>query len=249
MKKDRDIVIIGAARTPIGRFGGALSSLRAYQLANVAMEQAMKKAGIEGEQLSDIIFGDCVQGADEANTARTAALAIGIPVEVPAVTIQRQCSSGMQAVIFGTQQILCGDSEIVLAGGVESMSSAPYLLPAARWGQRLQHGQMIDAVWEILYSGSNLLENGRGYIMGATAESHACLLGRAVALPLVTRVAGRGDVLPDGDNGLGDALPVLLPETLDGPQHRLEQRLGFGEDAAHVLPDRGEGFLEGTRPL
>ncbi len=173
MKKDNDIVIIGAARTPIGRFGGILSSLRAYQLANVAMEHALKRAEVEGSQLSDIILGDCVQSADEANTARTAALALGIPADVPAVTVQRQCSSAMQAVVFGTQQILCGDSEIVLAGGVESMSCAPYLLPAARWGKRLQNGQMIDAMWELLYSGSNLLENGQGYIMGQTAENLA----------------------------------------------------------------------------
>lgn len=173
MKKDTDVVIIGAARTAIGRFGGALSGVRAYQLAGVAMKNAMERAGVEGGQLSDVILGDCVQCPDEANTARTAALGIGIPDEVPAVTIQRQCSSAMQAVIFASQQILCADAEIVLAGGVESMSSAPYVLPSARWGKRLQHGQMMDALWELLHSGSNLLEGGKGYIMGQTAENLA----------------------------------------------------------------------------
>ncbi len=173
MKSDNDIVIIGCARTAIARFGGALVGMRAYQLAGVAMAEAMKRAGVEGGQLSDVIMGDCVQCADEANTARTAALGIGIPVEVPAVTIQRQCSSGMQAVILAGQQISCGDSEIVLAGGVESMSNAPYLLPQARWGARLTHGQMMDSMWEMLHSGSNLLEGGKGYIMGQTAENLA----------------------------------------------------------------------------
>jgi acetyl-CoA C-acetyltransferase len=173
MKKENDIVIVGAARTPIGRFGGALAGQRAYQLAGRAMREAMRRAGVEGKQLSDVILGDCVQCADEANTARTAALAIQIPFEVPAVTIQRQCSSAMQAVIFGCQQIFAGDSEVVLAGGVESMSNAPYLLPSARWGKRLQHGQMMDGMWEMLHSGSNLLEDGKGYIMGQTAENLA----------------------------------------------------------------------------
>ena len=173
MKSDKDIVIIGAARTAIGTFGGALAGVRAYELAGVAMKEAMKRAGVEGAQLSDVLVGDCVQCADEANTARTAALGIGIPVEVPAATIQRQCSSAMQAVIFASQQIQCGDSDLVLAGGVESMSNAPYVLPSARWGKRLQHGQMMDSMWEMLHSGSNLLEGGKGYIMGQTAENLA----------------------------------------------------------------------------
>jgi acetyl-CoA C-acetyltransferase len=137
------------------------------------MRQALERAGVAPEMLSDVIMGDCVQCPDEANTARTAALGIGIPDQVPAVTIQRQCSSAMQAVVFGAQQVLCGDSEIVLAGGCESMSNAPYVLPAARWGARLQHGQMMDSMWEMLYSGSNLLEGGQGYIMGQTAENLA----------------------------------------------------------------------------
>ncbi|MBW2618831.1 MAG: acetyl-CoA C-acetyltransferase [Deltaproteobacteria bacterium] len=173
MSKENDIVIIGAARTPIGRFGGVFKTMRAYQLAGVAMAEAMRRAGVEGGQLSDVILGDCVQTPDEANTARTAALGIGIPAEVPAVTIQRQCSSAMQAIAFGAQQISCHDSEVVLAGGCESMSSAPYVLPAARWGARLQHGQMMDSMWEMLFSGSNLLEGGAGYIMGQTAENLA----------------------------------------------------------------------------
>jgi len=173
MKKDTDIVIIGCARTPIGRFGGALKGFRAHQLAGVAMKEAMKRAQVEPGQLSDVILGDCIQCPDEANTARTAALGIGIPEEVPATTVQRQCSSAMQAVTFGAQQITCGDSDIVLAGGTESMSSAPYVLPAARWGARLQHGVMMDSMWELLHSGSNLLEGGKGYIMGQTSENLA----------------------------------------------------------------------------
>jgi len=172
LKSPNDVVIVGAARTPIGKFGEAFKSLRAHQLAATVITEVLKRTNIPGDQLDDVILGDCCQCPDEANTARTAALKAGIPVEVPAVTIQRQCSSAMQALAFGVQQIKAGDSQIVLAGGVESMSSAPYVLMTARWGHRLTHGQMTDAMWEMLHSGSNLLEK-KGYIMGQTAENLA----------------------------------------------------------------------------
>ncbi len=166
-----DIVILSGCRTPIGSFGGSLKDVRAYQLGALVMTEALKRAAVTGDMLDDVIFGDCIQTCDEANTARTAALKAGIPFEVPATTIQRQCASGMQAVIFASQQIIAGDSTIVLAGGVESMSNAPYVLKKARWGARLQHGEMTDAMWDLLHSGSGLL--GEAYIMGQTAENLA----------------------------------------------------------------------------
>jgi len=170
MAKD-DIVILSGCRTAIGSFGQSLKSVKAYQLGAIVMEEALKRAGVKGEELDDVIFGDCIQTSEEANTARTAALKAGIPVEVPAVTIQRQCASGMQATIFGSQQIQAGDSEYVLVGGTESMSNAPYVLKNARWGARLQHGEMTDSMWELLHSGSGLL--GDAFIMGQTAENLA----------------------------------------------------------------------------
>ncbi len=169
--KNQDIVIIAGCRTPIGSFGQTLKDVMAHELGALVMKEALNRAGVEAGMLSDVIFGDCIQTSGEANTARTAALKAGVPVEVPAVTIQRQCASGMQAVIFASQQIITGDSEIVLAGGVESMSNAPYILKKARWGARLQHGEMTDSMWELLHSGSHLL--GEGYIMGQTAENLA----------------------------------------------------------------------------
>jgi len=168
---NKDIVILSGCRTPIGGFGLSLKSLRAYQLAAIVMEEAINRAGIDAGGLGDVIFGDCVQNCDEANTARTAALKAGIPVEVPATTIQRQCSSGMQAIIFASQQIIAGDSDIVLAGGTESMSNAFYALKNVRWGARLQHNEMTDSLWDLLHSGSGLL--GESYIMGQTAENIA----------------------------------------------------------------------------
>ena len=165
---DSHTVIVSAVRTPIGKFGGKLKSFRSFMLAGIVMNEAIRRAGIPSSIIDDIVFGECLQHPAEANTARTAALHAGIPSEVPAVTIQRQCASGMQSVIQGSQSIRSRDADVVLAGGVESMSNAPYYLDSARWGKRLQNGEMTDAVWELLYSGSRV--SHQPMIMGETAE-------------------------------------------------------------------------------
>jgi acetyl-CoA C-acetyltransferase len=169
---DSDVVIVSAARTAIGKFGGALKDVKASRLGAHVIKEVLRRArDLDPMLLDDIILGDCVQCFDEANTARTAALMAGIPFQVPAFTVQRQCSSSMQALSSGVQQIRAGDSEIVLVGGVESMSSGPYYLPNARWGMRLQNHEVIDSVWEMLHSGSRIL--GEPMIMGITSENLA----------------------------------------------------------------------------
>jgi acetyl-CoA C-acetyltransferase len=136
------------------------------------MREVLERANnLDANLISDIIVGDCLQAVDEANTARTAALAAGIPVTVPAFTVQRNCASSMQALISGKQQILSQDGEIVLVAGVESMSSAPYYMDKARWGMRLMNQEVTDSVWEALHSGSRVL--GQPMIMGLTAENLA----------------------------------------------------------------------------
>ncbi len=172
MNRNKDIVIVSAVRTAIGKFGGTLKEVKASRLAAHVMKEALRRANNPDPLLIDeIIVGDCVQCFDEANTARTAALMAGLPFQVPAYTVQRQCSSSMQALASGVQQIQTGNAEIVLVGGVESMSSAPYYMDNARWGMRLQNREVTDAVWEMLHSGSRLL--GEPMIMGITAENLA----------------------------------------------------------------------------
>ena len=172
MIKDNDVVIVSAARTAIGKFGGALKGVRATQLGAHVMKEAIQRAGnLDPNLIEEVIFGDCVQCFDEANTARTALLVAGLPSHIPAFTVQRQCASSMQALASGVQQIRCGDAEVVLVGGVESMSSAPYYLANARWGMRLTNHEVTDAMWEMLHSGSRLL--GDPMIMGVTAENLA----------------------------------------------------------------------------
>ncbi len=215
---NREIVVLSGCRTPIGSFGASLKDVRAYQLAALVMNEAMKRAGVTGDMLDDVIFGDCIQTSEEANTARTAALKAGIPVEVPATTIQRQCASGMQATVFASQQIIAGDSEIVLAGGCESMSNAPYVLKKARWGARLQHGEMTDAMWELLHSGSGLL--GEPYIMGQTAENLADKYGISrkeqdqVAFESHTKALAA----IDGGKFKDEIIPVPVPQRKGEPK-------------------------------
>lgn len=144
----REVYIVSACRTAIGDFGGVFKNVRAVDLAVPVAQEAVKRAGIEKAMVEDIIWGECHQQLDQCNTARVMGIKAGFPKDVPGVTINKVCTSAMRAIIFGTQQILLGDSDIILAGGVESMSSAPYVLRTARWGQRLQHGHMLDNIFE-----------------------------------------------------------------------------------------------------
>lgn len=172
MGKDKDVVIVSAARTPIARFGGGLKKLKASQLGALVIKEVLKRAGdFDPASIEEVIAGDCVQCPDEANTARTASLLAGLPVQVPAYTVQRQCASSMQALNCGVNKIKCDEAEVVMVVGVESMSSAPFYVANARWGCRLQNQEFTDSVWELLHSGSRLL--GKAMIMGQTAENLA----------------------------------------------------------------------------
>ena len=161
------VYLVAPTRTAIGTFGGMFKNVMANELAIHPVKETLKRAGIDPGQLDDVIFGNCFMRTDEANVARVTALKAGIPYTVPACTIQRQCSSSMQAAVFAAQKIWSGDGDMILVGGVESMSTAPYVLKDARWGKRLTHGQMTDTIWE------GLTCPNTGVIMGITAENLA----------------------------------------------------------------------------
>ncbi|AKF92323.1 thiolase family protein [Brevibacillus laterosporus] len=158
------IVIVAAKRTPIGTFGGMFQDVSARKLAELTIRDIMDTTGIDPKEIDEVILGNCIQRTDEPNIARTALLDAGLPQQVTGMTVQRQCSSGMQAIVSGLQQIALGDSEVVIAGGVESMSRAPYVLKQARFGKRLMHGEMTDALWELL------TDPHHDILMGETAE-------------------------------------------------------------------------------
>jgi acetyl-CoA C-acetyltransferase len=162
-----DIVIAGAARTPIGAFNGGLSSLPAHQLGEVAIVEALRRAEVEPREVSEVILGQILAAGEGMNPARQASIGAGIPVETTAYSVNQVCGSGLRTVALGYQAILTGDSEIVVAGGQESMSLAPHCIHL-RNGVRMGDAQMIDTMIK-----DGLWDAFNGYHMGNTAENVA----------------------------------------------------------------------------
>jgi acetyl-CoA C-acetyltransferase len=162
-----DIVIVGAARTPVGAFNGAFGALPAHELGKVAIKAALERAGVEGSAVSEVIMGQILTAAQGQNPARQASIAAGIPVESPAWGVNQLCGSGLRTVALGYQAILNGDSEIVVAGGQESMSMAPHC-QHLRTGVKMGNFEMVDSMIK-----DGLWDAFNGYHMGNTAENVA----------------------------------------------------------------------------
>ena len=160
------IVIVGAARTPMGAFQGDFSSLSASDLGAVAIRAAVERAGVPADQVQDVLFGNCLMAGQGQAPARQAAIKAGIPTSAGAVTMSKMCGSAMQAVIYGHDSILAGTNDVVVAGGMESMTNAPYLIPKARGGYRIGHAMMYDHM--MLDGLEDAYEKGRS--MGTFAE-------------------------------------------------------------------------------
>lgn len=140
------VVIASAARTPIGNYGGSLKDLSAVSLGEIVFREAIKRAGLEPSQIDEVIMGNVLQGGQGQNPARQAALKAGLPEETTAMSINMVCGSGLRAVALAAQAIRSGEADIVLAGGFESMSTAPYYLDKARWGYRMGNGALVDGM-------------------------------------------------------------------------------------------------------
>lgn len=164
----RDVVIVGAARTPIGSFGGSLKNVPTRTLGAVAVKEAIKRAGIKPEDVDEVVLGCVLQGALGQNIARQISLDAGIPEEVPAMTLNKVCGSGLRSVSLAAQIIKAGDADIVVAGGAENMSMAAYAVPAARWGARMNNTKMVD-----MMVNDGLWDAFNDYHMGITAENIA----------------------------------------------------------------------------
>ena len=164
----RDVVIVSAVRTALGTFGGTLSNTPATELGAIVIKEALSRAGLKGEQVDEVIMGNVLQAGLGQGPARTAALKAGLPIEVCATAINKLCGSGMKAVHLGAQAIQLGDADIVVAGGMENMSMAPYLLPKGRTGYRMGDGKVIDSM---IQDGLQCAVNN--YHMGITAENIA----------------------------------------------------------------------------
>ena len=164
----KKIVLAGACRTPIGKFGGTLSGVSTPELATLVVKEAMKRAGIAPEQVEEVILGCVYQAGIGQNVARQASVYAGIPISTPAFTINNLCGSGLKSINVAAALIEAGEADVIVAGGAENMSSAPYLLKNARFGYRMNEGKLIDSM---IYDG--LEDTFHHYHMGITAENVA----------------------------------------------------------------------------
>jgi acetyl-CoA C-acetyltransferase len=139
-------VIVSGVRTAIGAFGGTLSNMPASRLGAIVVKEAVKRAGIDASMVDEVIMGNVIGAGQGQNVARQAALYAGVPVEVPCMTVNKVCGSGLKAVVMAAQAIAAGDADVVVAGGTENMNMAPYLLPKARYGYRMGHAELIDSM-------------------------------------------------------------------------------------------------------
>jgi acetyl-CoA C-acetyltransferase len=162
----REVVIASAARTPMGSFGGTLKGTPTRTLGAIAIKEAINRAGIKPEMVEEVIMGCVLQGGLGQNVARQMTLDAGLPIEVPALTINKVCGSGLRAVALAAQMIKAGDADIIVAGGAENMSATAYAAPATRWGARMGNTQMID-----MMVNDGLTDAFHGYHMGITAEN------------------------------------------------------------------------------
>lgn len=167
-RHDKNVYLCAPVRTPIGKFGGQLSSLTASELAGFAVQETIRRAGIDANQIDEVIFGNGRQAGVGPNPARQIARRSGCPVTVPAYTVNKACASGMKTITNAYQTIVLDEAEIILAGGTESMSNTPYLLPRARWGYRLGHAEVVDGMYR-----DGFLCPLCGEVMGETAENLA----------------------------------------------------------------------------
>jgi len=166
MTNVQDAVIVSAVRTAIGTYGGGLAEVSAVRLGEICIRAALERADLKPDQVDEVIMGNVLQAGLGQNPARQSAIHAGLPVSVPAMTINRVCGSGLNAAMLAAQAIRLGDAEIVVAGGMESMSRAPYVLDKARFGYRMGNGQLVD---EMIQDG--LLDAFEHYHMGITAEN------------------------------------------------------------------------------
>ena len=165
---NRDVVIVSAKRTPIGAFQGVLTPLTGVQLGTAAIKAAVEAAGLKGSDIQEVIMGCVLPAGLGQAPGRQAALAAGVPNSVPATTINKMCGSGLKAVMMAADQVKAGETDIIVAGGLESMTNAPYLLPKARGGYRMGHGEILD---HMLYDGLQSPFDGKS--MGCFGDSTA----------------------------------------------------------------------------
>jgi acetyl-CoA C-acetyltransferase len=233
----REVVIVSAARTAVGTFGGALRDIPAVELGKTAVEEALKRAKIKPEQVEEVILGNVLTAGQGQNPARQVLIRSGIPKEIPATTINKVCASGLKSVMMAAQAIKAGDADVIVAGGIESMSQAPFLVPGARWGYRMNDATLVD---EMIQDG--LLDIFNRYHMGITAENVAEKFGVSRqdqdALALKSQ-QNAGKAIQSG-RFKEEIVPVIIPQKKGNP-------VVFDTDE-HPRPSTTKEALAALRP-
>jgi len=233
----RDVVIASAARTAVGSFGGGLKDIPAVELGKIAVMEALKRGGVKPELVEEVILGCVLTAGQGQNPTRQVLIRAGIPKETPGTTINKVCASGLKSVMMAAQAIKAGDADIVVAGGTESMSQAPYLLTGARWGYRMNDGPVVDGM---IHDG--LMDIFNRYHMGITAENVAEKFGvtRQDQDELAFRSQqNAGRAIQEG-RFKDEIVPVSIPQKKGNP-------LVFDTDE-HPRPNTTREALAGLRP-
>ncbi|HEX5502746.1 MAG TPA: acetyl-CoA C-acetyltransferase [Thermomicrobiales bacterium] len=208
MVERREAVIAGAVRTPIGSFGGALTEVPATALGSAVIKEALRRAGVAPDAVDEVLMGIILTAGLGQNPARQAALGAGLPVEVPATAVNKLCGSGLKTVALAAGAVMLGDAEVVVAGGMENMSRAPYLAEKARFGYRLGDGALVDSMLK-----DGLIDAFHGYHMGVTAENIAAEYGvsREAQDAFATRSQERAAAAIESGAFAAEILPVETP--------------------------------------
>ena len=210
----REVVIVGAARTAIGKFGGTLKNVPTRTLGAVCIEEALKRAGVEKDQVDEVIMGCVLQGGLGQNVARQMMLDAGLPVETPCFTLNKVCGSGLRAVSLAAQMIKAGDADIVVAGGAENMSATAYAMKDARWGARMNNTSMID-----MMVNDGLWDAFNQYHMGITAENVAEQWGltREELDEFAVTSQNRAEAAIEAGKFKDEIVPVTIPQRKGDP--------------------------------
>ena len=209
-----DIVIVAAARTAVGKFGGTLAKTPASELGAVVIQDLLKRTGLAGDQISEVILGQVLQAGCGQNPARQAVIKSGLPNVIPAMTINKVCGSGLKAVMLAAQAIRDGDAEIVIAGGQENMSMSPHVVPNSREGMRMGNWQMVDTMIN-----DGLWDVYNQYHMGITAENVAKQYGVSREAQDALALASQQKAATASDAGRfkDEIVPVLIPQKKGDP--------------------------------
>ena len=210
----REVVIVSAARTPIGAFGGSLKGVPTRKLGAIAIKAAIERAGIKPEMVDEVVMGAVLQGALGQNVARQMTLDAGLPIETPAMIINKVCGSGLRAVELAAQIIKAGDADIIVAGGAENMSATAYAMPAARFGARMNNTQLVD-----MMVNDGLTDAFAGYHMGITAENVAEQWGltREELDEFAVISQNRAEAAIKAGKFVDEIVPVELPQKKGDP--------------------------------